>query len=110
MDKFVKNGPTLSQILLSVVDKTAYLEGSVCTQILSNRRQLSPQVETFKQEGHFNYNVQLPDHQELLRSSRYLNRKMTLWYKKHSNGLCSQDRILRTQVRLCARPVLLESR
>ena len=69
MDKTVKNGPTLSQILLSVVDKTAYLGGSVCTQIISNRRQLSPQVETFKQEGHFNYDMQLLDRQELLRSS-----------------------------------------
>ena len=110
MDKTVKNGPTLSQILLSVVDKIAYLGGSVCTWILSNRQQLGQRAKTFKKEGYFNYNVQLPDRQELLRSSRNLNRKMTLWYKKHSNGLCSQDRILRTQVRLCARPVLLESR
>ena len=77
MDKFVKNGPTLSQILLSVVDKTTYLEGSVCTRILSNRRQLGPQVETFKQEGYFNYDVQLPNRQELLRSSRNLDQKMT---------------------------------
>jgi hypothetical protein len=61
MDKTVKSGPTLSQILLSVVDKTAYLRDSVCTWILSNRRQLGPQAETFKQEGYFNYDVQLPD-------------------------------------------------
>ena len=39
---YEKNGPTLSQILLSVVDKTAYLEGSVCTWILANRQQLGP--------------------------------------------------------------------
>jgi hypothetical protein len=43
MDKTVKNGPTLSQILLSVIDKIAYLGGSVCTRILSNRQQLGPQ-------------------------------------------------------------------
>jgi hypothetical protein len=77
MDKTVKNGPTLSQILPSVVDKTTYLGGSVCTRILSNRRQLGPQVETFKQEGYFNYDMQLPDRQELLRSSRNLDQKMT---------------------------------
>jgi hypothetical protein len=29
--KLWKNGPTLSQILLCVVDKTAYLRGNVCT-------------------------------------------------------------------------------
>ena len=29
--KLWKNGPTLSQILLSIVDKTAYLGGRVCT-------------------------------------------------------------------------------
>ena len=77
MDKTVKNGLTLSQILLSVVDKTAYWGGSICTLILSNRRRLGPQVETFKQEGYFNYDVQLPDRQELLRSSRNLNQKTT---------------------------------
>jgi hypothetical protein len=110
MGKTVKNGPILSQILLSEVDKTAYLGGSVCTWILSNRWQLGPQAEASKQEGYFNYNTQLPDRQELLRSSQNLDQKMTHWHKEHSNGLCSQDHILRTQVRLCARPVLLESR
>uniref|UniRef100_A0A2N9GYJ7 Uncharacterized protein n=1 Tax=Fagus sylvatica TaxID=28930 RepID=A0A2N9GYJ7_FAGSY len=35
---------------------------------------------------------------------------MTPWRKEHSNGLCSQDHILRTQARLCARPVPLKSR
>ena len=40
MDKTVKNNPTLSQILLSVVDKTAYLGGRVCTRILSDPQQL----------------------------------------------------------------------
>jgi hypothetical protein len=61
MSKTAKNGPIIVQILLSVVDKIAYLGGSICTQILSNRRQLGPQVETFKQESHFNYDMQLPD-------------------------------------------------
>ena len=89
MDKTVKSGPTFSQILLSVVDKRVYLEGSVCTRILSNRWQLDPQAETFKQEGYFNYDVQLPDYQELLRSSRNLNQKTTPWHKEHSNDLCS---------------------
>uniref|UniRef100_A0A2N9J9D1 Uncharacterized protein n=1 Tax=Fagus sylvatica TaxID=28930 RepID=A0A2N9J9D1_FAGSY len=35
---------------------------------------------------------------------------MTPWHKEHSNGLRSQDHILRTQARLCARPVPLENR
>ena len=89
MDKTAKNDLTLSQILLSVVDKTAYLGGSVCTWILSNRRQLGPQAEAFKQEGYFNYDVQLSDRQELLRSSRNLNQKTTPWHKEYSNNLCS---------------------
>ena len=63
MGKTVKNGPTLSQIWLSVVDKTTHLGGSVCTQTLFNRQQLSPQAKTFKQEGHFSYDMQLPDRQ-----------------------------------------------
>uniref|UniRef100_A0A2N9GSA8 Uncharacterized protein n=1 Tax=Fagus sylvatica TaxID=28930 RepID=A0A2N9GSA8_FAGSY len=42
--------------------------------------------------------------------SRNLNQKMTPWHKEHSNGLRSQDHILRTQARLCARPVPLKSR
>uniref|UniRef100_A0A2N9HUN9 Retrotransposon gag domain-containing protein n=1 Tax=Fagus sylvatica TaxID=28930 RepID=A0A2N9HUN9_FAGSY len=54
--------------------------------------------------------TQLSDRQELLRSSRNLSQKMTPWHKEHSNGLCSQDHILRTQARLCARPVPLKSR
>ena len=94
MDKTTKSGPTLSQILLSVVDKTAYLGGNVCTRILSNRRQLGPRAETLKQEVCFSYHAQLPDSQELLRSSRNLNQKMTPWSKEHSNGLRSQDHIL----------------
>ena len=77
MVKSVKNGPTLSQILLSVVDKTAYLGGNVCTKILSDPQQLGPRAETLKQEGHFSYNVQLLDRQELLRSSRNLDQKIT---------------------------------
>ena len=110
MDKTVKSGLTLSQILLSVVDKTAYLRGNVCTQNLSNRWQLGPQAKTLKQEGYFNYDMQLPDHQKLLRSSQNLDQKMTPGHKEHPNGLCSQDHILWTQARLYARPVLLESR
>ena len=56
-----KNGPTLSQILLSVVDKAAYLRDNICTRILTNRRQLGPRTETHKQEGRFKYDAQLPD-------------------------------------------------
>ena len=110
MDKTMKSGQSLSQILISVVDTTDYLGGNVCMQILSNWRQLGPQAKTFKQESYFNYDVQLPNRQELLRSSRNLDQKMTHWHKEHSNSLCSQDHILRTQVHLCARPVPLENR
>jgi hypothetical protein len=110
MGKTVKIGPTLSQILLSEVDKTAYLRDSICAQILSTPQRLGPQAKTLKQEGYFSYNTQLSDRQELLRSSRNPGQKMTPWHKEHSNSLCSQDHILRTQVRLCARLVLLESR
>ena len=110
MGKTVKIGPTLSQILLSDVDKTAYLEGNICAQILSAPQRLGLQAETLKQGGYFSYNTQLPDCQELLRSSRNLSQKMAPWHKEHSNDLYSQDHILRTQVRLCARPALLENR
>ena len=106
----MKIGPTLGQILLSEVDKTAYSRGSICAQILSASQRLGPEAETFKQKGYFSYNTQLPNRQELLQSSRNLDQKVTAWHKEHSNGLCSQDHILRTQVRLCARPVLLESK
>uniref|UniRef100_A0A2N9ES27 Uncharacterized protein n=1 Tax=Fagus sylvatica TaxID=28930 RepID=A0A2N9ES27_FAGSY len=108
--KLRKNGPTLSQILLSVVDKTAYLGGNVCAKILSDPLQLGPRAKTLRQEVHFSYHTQLSDRQELLRSSRNLSQKMTPWHKEHSDGLCSQDHILRTQARLCARPVPLKSR
>jgi hypothetical protein len=84
MDKTVKSSVTLSQILPSVINKTAYLGGNVCTRILSNRRQLGPQAETFKQEGYFNYDVQLPNRQELLRSSRNLRRKNALRWTKNT--------------------------
>ena len=110
MDETVKNGPTLVKILLSVVDKTTHLGGNVFTRILFNQQQLGPQAKTFKQEGYFNYDIQFTDRQELLRSSQNLDRKMIHWHKEHSNGLCSQDHILRTQARLCARPIPLESR
>ena len=48
MFKIMKIGPTLSQSLLNVVDKTAYLGGNICAWILSNRRQVGLQAETFK--------------------------------------------------------------
>jgi hypothetical protein len=110
MVKTVKKGPTLSQILLSVVDKTAYLGGNIRTWILSDPLQLGLQAETLKQEVCFSYHTQLSNRQELLRSSRNLSQKMTPWHKEHSNDLCSQDHILRTQARLCARSVLLKNR
>ena len=65
MGKIVKIGLTLSQILLSEVDKTTYLRGSICAQIISASQWLGPQAETLKQEGYFSYNTQLPDRQEL---------------------------------------------
>ena len=82
MSKTVKIGPTLSQILLSVVDKTAHLGGNVCTKILSDPLQLGPRAKTFRQEVHFSYHTQLSDRQELLRSSQNLNQKMTPWRKE----------------------------
>ena len=90
MGKIVKIGPILSQILLSD-DKTAYLGGSICAQILSTPQRLGLQAETLKQGGYFSYNTQLPDCQELLRSSRNLSQKMAPWHKEHSNDLYSQD-------------------
>jgi hypothetical protein len=100
----------LAKFLLSVVDKTAYLGGNVCAEILSGPLQLGPRAKTLRQEVHFSYHMQLSDHQELLRSSRNLSQKMTPWHKERSNGLRSQDHTLRTQARLCARPVPLENR
>ena len=97
-------------MLLSVVDKTAYLGGNVCEKILSDPLQLGPRAKTFMQEGDSSYDMQLPDRQELLRSGWNLNQKMTPWRKEHSNGLRSQDHILLTQARLCARPIPLENR
>uniref|UniRef100_A0A2N9GAL9 Uncharacterized protein n=1 Tax=Fagus sylvatica TaxID=28930 RepID=A0A2N9GAL9_FAGSY len=88
----------------------AYLGGNVCAKILSDPLQLGPRAKTLRQEVHFSYHMQLSDRQELLRSSRNLSQKMTPWHKEHSDGLCSQDHILRTQARLCARPVPLKSR
>uniref|UniRef100_A0A2N9H6U8 Uncharacterized protein n=1 Tax=Fagus sylvatica TaxID=28930 RepID=A0A2N9H6U8_FAGSY len=87
----------------------AYLGGNVCAKILSDPLQLGPRAKTLRQEVHFSYHTQLSDHQELLRSSRNLSQKMTPWHKEHSNGLRSQDHILRTQARLCARPSLPDS-
>jgi hypothetical protein len=108
--KLRKNGPTLSQILLSIVDKTAYLGGNVCAKILSDQLKLGPRAKTLRQEVHFSYPMQLSDRQELLRSSRNLSQKMTPWHEEHSDGLCSQGHIWRTQAHLCARPVPLKSR
>uniref|UniRef100_A0A2N9GTP8 DUF7745 domain-containing protein n=1 Tax=Fagus sylvatica TaxID=28930 RepID=A0A2N9GTP8_FAGSY len=79
--KLRKNGPTLSQILVSVVDKTAYLGGNVCAKILSDPLQLGPRAKTLRQEVHFSYHMQLSDRQELLRSSRNLSQKMTPWHE-----------------------------
>uniref|UniRef100_A0A2N9I0W0 Uncharacterized protein n=1 Tax=Fagus sylvatica TaxID=28930 RepID=A0A2N9I0W0_FAGSY len=91
-------------------DPAPYLGGNVCAKILSDPLQLGPRAKTLRQEVHFSYHTQLSDHQELLRSSRNLSQKMTPWHKERSNGLRSQDHILRTQARLCARPVPLENR
>uniref|UniRef100_A0A2N9FS97 Myb/SANT-like domain-containing protein n=1 Tax=Fagus sylvatica TaxID=28930 RepID=A0A2N9FS97_FAGSY len=88
----------------------AHLGGSVCAKILSDPLQLGPRAKTLRQEVHFSYHMQLSDRQEFLRSSRNLSQKMTPWHEEHSDGLCSQDHILRTQTRLCARPVPLKSR
>ena len=110
MDETVKKVQHLTKFLLSVVDKTAYLGGNICVKILSDPLQPDPRAKTFMQEVHFSYHMQLPDRQELLRSSRNLSQKMTLWHEEHSNGLRLQDHILRTQARLCARPVPLENR
>uniref|UniRef100_A0A2N9FKU3 Uncharacterized protein n=1 Tax=Fagus sylvatica TaxID=28930 RepID=A0A2N9FKU3_FAGSY len=91
-------------------DPAPYLGGNVCAEILSGPLQFGPRAKTLRQEVHFSYHMQLSDHQELLRSSRNLSQKMTPWHKERSNGLRSQDHILRTQARLCARPVPLENR
>uniref|UniRef100_A0A2N9FH09 Reverse transcriptase domain-containing protein n=1 Tax=Fagus sylvatica TaxID=28930 RepID=A0A2N9FH09_FAGSY len=87
-----------------------YLGGNVCAKILSDPLQLGPRAKTLRQEVHFSYRAQLSDRQELLRLNRNLSQKMTPWHKEHSDGLRSQDHILRTQARLCARPVPLENR
>uniref|UniRef100_A0A2N9I272 Uncharacterized protein n=1 Tax=Fagus sylvatica TaxID=28930 RepID=A0A2N9I272_FAGSY len=89
----------------------AYLGGNVCAKILSDPLQLGPRAKTLRQEVHF----QLPTcNFRIVKSSsgqgRNLSQKMTPWHKEHSNGLRSQDHILRTQARLCARPVPLENR
>ena len=90
MSKTVKIGPTLSQISLSVVGKTAYLGGNVCAEILSDPLQLGPRAKTSRQEVHSSYRAQLSDHQELLRSSQNRSQKMTPRHGVHSGGLCSR--------------------
>ena len=72
MSKTVKIGPTLSQISLSIVGKTAYLGGNVCMEIPSD------------------YRAQLSDHQELFRSSQNHSQKMTPRHGVHSGGLSSR--------------------
>uniref|UniRef100_A0A2N9GJI7 Transposase (putative) gypsy type domain-containing protein n=1 Tax=Fagus sylvatica TaxID=28930 RepID=A0A2N9GJI7_FAGSY len=108
VDKMANNWPFSSRA--SIPYFTAYLGGNVCAKILSDPLQLGLRAKTLRQEVHFSYHTQLSDRQELLRSSRNLSQKMTPWHKEHSDGLCSQDHILRTQARLCARPVPLKSR
>uniref|UniRef100_A0A2N9GFV1 Uncharacterized protein n=1 Tax=Fagus sylvatica TaxID=28930 RepID=A0A2N9GFV1_FAGSY len=104
-------GEDMWRLLLRIEDIWgAYLGGNVCAEILSGPLQFGPRAKTLRQEVHFSYHMQLSDHQELLRSSRNLSQKMTPWHKERSNGLRSQDHILRTQARLCARPVPLENR
>ena len=90
--------------------KTVKKWSNTCAKILSDPLQLGPRAKIFIEEGHPSYDMQLPDRQELLRSGWNLNQKMTPWHKEHSNSLRSQDQILRTQARLCARPVPLENR
>ena len=59
------------------MSKTVKIGPTLCAKILSNPLQLGPRDKTFIQEGHSSYDVQLPDRQELLRSGRNLNQKMT---------------------------------
>jgi hypothetical protein len=108
MSKTVKISPTLSRNFAKYCGKTAYLGGSICMEIPSNPQQFGPQTEVFKQEGYSNYRVQLSDRQELLRSSRNHDQKMTPRHRKHSNGLCSRVRISRIQAHPGAGSVLLE--
>uniref|UniRef100_A0A2N9FXM8 Uncharacterized protein n=1 Tax=Fagus sylvatica TaxID=28930 RepID=A0A2N9FXM8_FAGSY len=92
-------------------ENSTYLGGNVCAKdSLRPAATWSTSQDPLCKRVHFSYDVQLSDRQELLRSSRNLNQKMTPWHKEHSNGLRSQDHILRTQARLCARPVPLENR
>ena len=46
--KTVKIDPTLSQILLSVVDKNAYFGGNVCAWILASPQRFGPRIESFE--------------------------------------------------------------
>uniref|UniRef100_A0A2N9GWX2 Uncharacterized protein n=1 Tax=Fagus sylvatica TaxID=28930 RepID=A0A2N9GWX2_FAGSY len=103
-------GVTLIDNQSSPIRPIAYLRGSVWAKILSDPLQLGPRAKTLRREVHFSYHTQLSDRQELLRLNRNLSQKMTPWHKEHSDGLRSQDHILRTQAHLCARPVPLENR
>uniref|UniRef100_A0A2N9F2Z2 Uncharacterized protein n=1 Tax=Fagus sylvatica TaxID=28930 RepID=A0A2N9F2Z2_FAGSY len=84
-------------------------EATFAQRFSPTRCNLVREPRSLRQEVHFSYHTQLSDRQELLRSSRNLSQKMTPWHKEHSDGLRSQDHILRTQARLCARPVPLEN-
>jgi hypothetical protein len=62
MGKTIKIGPTLSQIWLSVTNKkTSPLRGDACAHSLLGSLQVDLQVQNFKKEDKFSYNVQLSD-------------------------------------------------
>uniref|UniRef100_A0A2N9GU38 Uncharacterized protein n=1 Tax=Fagus sylvatica TaxID=28930 RepID=A0A2N9GU38_FAGSY len=103
-----KEGPGhISQVLLT---KQPIWEATFAQRFSPTCLKLGPRAKTLRQEVHFSYPMQLSDRQELLRSSRNLSQKMTPWHEEHSDGLCSQGHIWRTQAHLCARPVPLKSR
>ena len=61
----------------TVKKRSNTLGGNVRTKILSDPQQLALRTKILEQGGHFSYNVQLPDRQELFRSSRNLDQKIT---------------------------------
>uniref|UniRef100_A0A2N9EG70 Uncharacterized protein n=1 Tax=Fagus sylvatica TaxID=28930 RepID=A0A2N9EG70_FAGSY len=74
------------QVLLT---KQPIWEATFAQRFSPTRCNLVREPRPFRQEVHFSYHTQLSDRQELLRSSRNLNQKMTPWHKEHSNGLRS---------------------
>ena len=85
--------------MLSVIDKTAYFGGNVCAKVLSDPLQLGKVCtkvlsKTFMQEVHFSYHTQLSDRQELLRSSRNFNQKMTPRHKEHSRVFLTRNKLI----------------